>query len=107
LDIAVYNPRRSRFPTDKDVTEEQVTWEYAHLRRASVISFWFCKETLCPITLFELGAWEMTTKPLIVGVDPDYQRRIDVEIQTRLARPELQIVYSLKELLLQIYLSFR
>jgi len=107
LDIAVFNPRRNVFPTEKNVAMEQTMWEHTYLRKASVISFWFCKETLCPITLYELGAWTMTNKPLIVGVDPKYQRRTDVKIQTRLTRPEIQIVYSLNELLLQISMYFR
>jgi len=107
MDITVFNPRRKNFPTDRDVTMEQITWEYSYLRKASVISFWFCRETLCPITLFELGAWLMTNKPIIIGMDPDYQRRVDIEIQTKLARPEIQIVYSLRELLFQIYMNFR
>jgi Nucleoside 2-deoxyribosyltransferase like len=107
LDIAVFNPRRKIFPNDKDVNLHQITWEFTYLRRASVISFWFCRETLCPITLLELGSWLMTNKPLIIGMNPEYQRRTDVEIQTKLARPEIQIVYSLKELLLQIYMNFR
>jgi len=53
---------------------------------------------LCPITLYELGTWLMTDKPLFVGVHPAYARRLDVEIQTRLVRPEVKIVYSLAAL---------
>jgi hypothetical protein len=37
-------------------------------------------------------------RPLFVGVHPDYQRRPDVEIQTRLVRPDLEVVYGLPEL---------
>jgi len=107
LDIAVFNPRRKNFSLETGVNRQQIEWEHTYLRKASIISFWFCKETLCPITLYELGAWSMTNKPLIIGLDPEYGRREDVEIQTKLVRPEIQIVYSLKELLLQIYMSFR
>ena len=73
-----------------------------HLRLANAIAFWFPPETLCPITLFELGAWSMTDKPLFVGVDPKYQRRLDVKIQTKLVRPEITILESLKDLAVAI-----
>jgi hypothetical protein len=93
------NPRRKNFPTnDPAAAEWQIKWEHDHLHAASAILFWFPSETLCPITLYELGTWSMTDKPLFIGVHPDYQRRLDVEIQTRLARPEVKIVYSLPDL---------
>lgn len=37
-------------------------------------------------------------RPLFVGVHPEYQRRQDVEIQTRLVRPEVPVVYGLADL---------
>lgn len=97
--LVLFNPRRENFPMhDPSAANAQITWEHAYLRRAEAILFWFPSETLCPITLYELGAWSMTTKPLFVGVHPDYQRRHDVEIQTRLVRPDVGIVYSLPDL---------
>jgi hypothetical protein len=98
-DWVLLNPRRKNFPTnDPAAAEWQIKWEHDHLHAASAILFWFPGETLCPITLYELGAWSMTDKPLFIGVHLDYQRRLDVEIQTRLARPEVKIVYSLPDL---------
>lgn len=38
-----------------------------------------------------------------MGVHPNYPKRQDVEIQTGLVRPDIQIVYSLDELTNQIY----
>jgi len=67
-----------------------------------MIQFWFPQETLCPIVLYELGAWSKTNKPIFVGVHPEYKRRQDVEIQTKLARPEVKIVFSLENLAKQI-----
>jgi hypothetical protein len=53
LDITVYNPRRKNFPIkNPSAAQEQITWEFDHLRKATIISFWFCKETLQPIVLF-------------------------------------------------------
>jgi hypothetical protein len=68
------------------------------LHRADAISFWFPCETLCPITLYELGAWSRQDKPIFVGTHPDYKRRLDVQIQTELARPEIQVVHTLSGL---------
>jgi len=103
LPILVMNPRRSRWDTGgPDLSYEQIKWEYDGLRRADLISFWFSFETLCPITLYELGAHLMTTTPILVGVDKGYQRRQDIEVQTALVRPEIRIVYTLDDLVLQI-----
>ncbi|MBI4147215.1 nucleoside 2-deoxyribosyltransferase domain-containing protein [Candidatus Woesearchaeota archaeon] len=98
-EIVLLNPRRSHFSTDnQNITPEQINWEHKHLQKADAISFWFPQETACPITLYELGAHSKSNKPLFVGVHPEYARREDVEIQTRLERPEIEIVYNLNNL---------
>ena len=105
MDITLYNPRRANFPMgNKGEGLKQVKWEVEHLDKADAIVFWFPKETLCPITLFELGSWSMTSKPIFVGCHPDYQRRFDVETQLSIRRPEIEIVYSLDSLSKQIML---
>ena len=97
------NPRRAFFPMgDIEAGSKQIEWEYRHLRLADAILFWFPKETLCPIGLYELGAWSMTAKPLFVGIHSEYPRRQDVEVQTRLARPVVSVVYSLTDLAEQV-----
>lgn len=97
--LILLNPRRANFPIhDPSAALAQITWEHQMLRRASSILFWFPCETICPIVLYELGAWSMTQRPILVGVHPKYQRRQDVEIQTGLARPEVEVVYSLRKL---------
>jgi len=102
-DLALLNPRRENFPIDDPTAAEaQILWEYNYLRIANEILFWFPCETLCPIVLYELGAWSMTDKPLHVGLDPAYKRRSDVEIQTKLIRPNIRIVYFLYELVRQV-----
>ena len=98
-DLVLLNPRRRRFPiSDPSAAEQQIGWEFRHLRRASARLFWFPPETLCPIALYELGAWTVMPGPLFVGTDPRYARRADVEIQTRLARPDVRVVDSLEAL---------
>jgi hypothetical protein len=71
---------------------QQICWEYKHLEESDIIVFWFAKETVCPITLYELGKWGTSTKKtVIIGIDPEYSRKNDVIIQTSLARPEIEI----------------
>jgi len=93
LPITVFNPRRANFPIDDpNAAEEQITWEHAKLAESNAITFWFFKETLCPIVLFEygkelgrLGGEGLEHYPaLFVGMDPEYGRKQDVEIQTEL-----------------------
>ena len=96
--LVVFNPRRTQFFSHKDAAKEQIIWEYTHLCKATAISFWFPQETLCPIALYELGAWSMTNKKIFIGVHPAYQRIQDVRIQTALARPDVQIVTSIEYL---------
>jgi hypothetical protein len=106
-DLILLNPRRAQFPMDDPAAAgEQIAWEHRHLRLADAISFWFCADAVQPITLYELGAWSMTNKPLFVGVHPDYVRRQDVAIQTQLARPDVEIVYTLSDLAVQIKQAF-
>jgi hypothetical protein len=102
-ELVIFNPRRQHFPIDDpSAAEEQIRWEHQHLRLASDILFWFPCETLCPIALYELGAWSMTDKPIYVGVHPEYRRRQDIDIQTELTRPQVEIVYSLQDLAGQV-----
>jgi len=98
--LTIYQPRRENFPiNDPKAAEEQITWEYNHLRDADIISFWFSEGSLNPIVLYELGMWcNSRIKPCVVGIDPNYERKQDVEIQTALARPQCKIVYSLKDI---------
>jgi len=103
VNVVLLNPRRKDFPIDDPTAAEtQIRWEFEYLRKASMILFWFPSETLCPIVLYELGAWSMTDKKIFVGIHPEYKKRQDVEIQTRLIRPEIKIVYDLGTLSEQI-----
>jgi len=82
----ILNPRRANFPIeDPSAAKEQITWEYEALRLADVILFWFPKEQIQPIALFELGRWSFSGKRLVVGRDPEYPRRQDIDIQMELA----------------------
>jgi len=95
---AVLNPRRKTFKDTPEFAELQIRWEFDHLRKADLISFWFCKDTVQPIVLYELGAWSMTDKPLAVGIEHGYRRELDVRVQLSLVRPEVRIVDTLEDL---------
>jgi hypothetical protein len=97
------NPRRTHFDIhDERAAQAQIEWEHHHLHLADAVLFWFCAESLQPITLYELGSWSRSAKPLFVGVHPGYARRIDVMAQTRLARPDVRVVDSLDALAAQV-----
>ena len=99
LPLVLLNPRRVNYPWhDPSKAREQIAWEHRHLARATAVSFWFPCETLAPITLFEYGKCLVGQQPLFVGVHPDYSRRLDLEIQTDLQRPQLQLVDSVADL---------
>lgn len=101
--IVLLNPRRKNFPmNDPSAALAQIKWEHKHLRKATAISFWFPAEAIQPIALYELGAWSMTDKPMVVGAHPDYPRLQDVVVQTKLARPEVPVVASLDALVEEI-----
>jgi hypothetical protein len=98
-DLIVLNPRREFYSTETSA-REQIKWEYDALRTVSTVLFWFPEETLCPITLFELGVFSQ--KPdvkLVVGTHPNYARRLDVVEQLKWSRPEVEVVDNLSELL--------
>ena len=106
-DLIIYNPRRDDFDTSNlSLSEQQIEWEYKHLNRSHWISFWFPCETLCPITLYELGVWanctNTNTYDVFVGCHPDYARKFDVVKQLSLMNPRIEVVFSLEELANQI-----
>ena len=102
----VLNPRRKNFPIDNpNAAEAQIQWEFEHLRKASIISFWFCKETIQPIALFELGAWSNDKDSVVViGVEPGYIREQDICIQMELLGHR-RILSSLEDLANEIKLA--
>lgn len=94
-EVDFLNPRRPFFDVGNPAaTVEQIEWEQKHLEKADAILFWFCAEQVQPIALFELGCYSATEKPLFIGVDDEYPRRIDVIEQMRLRRPDIKVETS-------------
>lgn len=105
-DLTIYNPRRLVWDMNDPTTAiKQIEWEHERIASARSASFWFPCETLCPITLFELGKLLVGKKPLFIGCHPDYKRILDVTHQTLLERPLLKIHHSLEELAEEIKLG--
>ncbi len=104
LPIIIYNPRRKNFDVSNPLDSvKQIEWEYRHLRTCDDLLFYFPETSICPIALFELGAHLMTAgKKIFVGIHPDYPRMLDVEVQTGLIRPDIDIAYGLTELISQV-----
>lgn len=98
--LVLVNPRRENFDT-KNPSESlfQIQWEYRHLRKCDVTLFWFPKETLCPITLYELGNTAASGRKMIVGCHPEYARLLDVQEQLRLCRPDVKVYLNLNTLI--------
>lgn len=100
LPIAILNPRRADFPIDDpSAARGQIEWEFRHLRRVSVVMFWFPASgpVTQPIALYELGRHAALTRRIVVGADPAYIRRQDVDIQLKLARPEIAVYDTLED----------
>ena len=102
--LTVYNPRRKNFPINNPkAAEEQITWEFIHLVDSTIILFWFAKGSLNPIVLFEYGAHGIfSNRPIIVGTDPEYERKEDVIIQTKLGRPKQVIHSSIQDMIEEV-----
>ena len=99
----VLNPRREEWPDNRPEVVNQIKWEHQALKASEVILFWFPKETLCPITLFELGRWSYQSgKKVLVGSDPDYARREDLDIQLSLLETPVTVVDTLAQLYDQV-----
>ncbi|TDX84921.1 nucleoside 2-deoxyribosyltransferase domain-containing protein [Amycolatopsis arida] len=106
----VLNPRRARFDLDDpQAAAEQVAWEYHHLHHVPrlLTLFWFPisdPQIVQPIALFELGAQlelvqRSLDRHLVIGADPGYPRRQDVQLQVRHAAPALVVHDTLDDVL--------
>jgi hypothetical protein len=83
----ILNPRRPNFDMANSswLTNEQIEWEYDYLKLADHKLFWFPKESICPIALFELGK-ELGRGGInmLIGCDPEYSRIVDIQLQCKL-----------------------
>lgn len=88
--VIIFNPRCKEIPKE----EPQVKWEYEKLKDADIIGFWFSYGSLNPITLFEYGSHIKSNIIIVVGCHTNYERKTNVIIQTKLARPEIEVQHN-------------
>tara|TARA_B100000614_G_scaffold258752_1_gene281779 strand:+ start:50321 stop:50878 length:558 start_codon:yes stop_codon:yes gene_type:complete len=121
--LYVVNPRREGVDLAKSGHEAaaQIQWEFEHLRACRLVLFWFPKETVCPIALFELGTFlgrgrdyafsENSSQTdgefpwVFVGCDPDYSRRFDLEQQIGLYDPRVKLRLKLDDVVEDVSLA--
>ena len=96
-DLTVANPRRDEIISAiGETARRQIIWEFENLKSAKVVLFWFPNaETI--ITFLELGKELARESNIVVGVDPDYNRRFDIETQVYLESPDAVIYSTLGE----------
>lgn len=96
-DLVVANPRRDEIISAiGETARQQIVWEFENLKSAKVVLFWFPNaETI--ITFLELGKELARKSNIVVGVDPDYSRRFDIETQVYLESPDAVIYSTLGE----------
>lgn len=101
--LVVFNPRRDNYPThNPDAALEQIKWEFDRIEMCDIFSMYFASgNTDQPICMFEYSKQLVVRgmhgdlSRLVVSVNPDYRRKQDVLIQTRLAQPCVNINLSL------------
>ena len=91
----LFNPRRSEF--NESTLDEQIRWELHHLEKATFIFMWFPRDAKAPIALFESGLYWHSGHKLIVGAEPGFYRRRNLELTAEFhSRP---LYSSLSEML--------
>ncbi len=93
--IVFFNPRREVFQVDnKNLTTEQIEWEFNMLQKADIFSMYFSAQQIQPICLYELGRNLLNMKirfpdtylsRICITCPKEYERANDVYIQTSLA----------------------
>jgi hypothetical protein len=99
-EITIYNPRQEHFDiTDKNVSFNQIVWEFERLEQMDIFSMYFCNDNSDqPICMYELGRnvvrmqnrfpndWE---KRIVISVEDGYKRKQDVIIQMELCASKI------------------
>ena len=79
--------------------EINTPWEFNNIRHSDCIVFWFSRDAVSPITLFEMGAGcRDHLKGMVVGVENGNPIRAEIVEQLRLYRPGLRVAETLLEL---------
>ena len=100
--IIVFNPRCEErydfFPQEQH--DNQVAWEFSHLRRANVILFWFPENAPCTTSLYELGYWlGKASEKVYLGINPGHYKERCLRRQWSLLRGNRKLYSSLDEMI--------
>ncbi len=96
-DLVFFDPRQNTFEDTADTRVEQIAWENAGVARSWAMVFWFVEESLCPMSLLELGfQLARPDLPVIVGIHPAYARRECLSSQIATIDPRLPIASSVE-----------
>lgn len=76
LDINIFNPRRSEWPSDSDhnEVEKQIMWELELLERADLIIFNILPQSKSPISLMEIGLFARFSYKVAIFCKEDFYR---------------------------------
>ena len=93
--LVIFNPRRKEFHFNKlEDSIEQIKWEFEYLNKVDIFSIYFCKDSIQPICMYELGRYIEVMKRrfpddylnrIIISVERNYPRAMDVIYQVSLA----------------------
>jgi len=103
--LTIINPVHIGFTEKSAIAQHnQIAWEQMAISLSDAILFWFTPETLCPMTLYELGyAMSRGEQRLFIGTDPCYARRVDVQVQLKLIQPKIRIHTELGPLIEEVF----
>lgn len=81
LDINIFNPRRSEWPSDSDHNEieKQIIWELDLLERADLIIFNILPNSKSPISLMEIGLFARSPHKVGIFCENNFYRYDNVK----------------------------
>ncbi len=83
--IGVFNPRRIIPPLEKFEIIEQINWELNSINFCNIIFMYLAKETISPISLYELGllqGFHANNKKVVLYCEAGYLRDLNVLVTT-------------------------
>jgi hypothetical protein len=101
-EIVIFDPVHWLQGMGTDNIQEWLEWNFNHIRLSTEILFWISGKVDNMLTLLEVGHFSDKRIPIYMGCDSDYERKNELEIQMKLIRPKLKVVYDLNELVQQV-----
>lgn len=107
LPINIYNPRRIVAP-DENLITEQINWELDSIAKCEFIFMHLAKDTISPISLYELGMLQCrdgNSKSIVVACDPQYTRKTNVKVTLQhhfFGNPNIHFTHSFEGGLIEI-----